>query len=180
MKQSMRIVRGVSLLTAGIGLCLSASSAQAQRGGGRGGSVQSTRAATSTGQTGGSGSGMSGGCSNSSSTSSGTSSSTGTTTGTVTSGVSTQSGQVTSQSVGTVTAQRTSASSAVVSFAGSTAGVQRVYLAVLDANGGVVSQTAVSPSRAVANLTLNSSASYYGAMVVYKNGTSRTTYSPVR
>jgi hypothetical protein len=121
---------------------------------------------------------MAGGCSNSgsSSSSSGTSSSTGTTT----SGVTLQSGQVTAQSTGAITAQRTAANSAVVQYTGSTARVQTVYLAVLDADGNVVSQREVVPSRAYATLALNSSARYYGAKVVYANGASRTTYSPIR
>jgi hypothetical protein len=179
MKENMRMLRGV-VFAATVGLCcISAGSAHAQRSGG---GVQS-RAAASTGQTGSSSSSnMAGGCTKSSSTSTtGTSSTTGTTTGTTT-GVTSSSTSSTplAQSSAVLAAQRTAVNAAIVQYNGSTSGVQRVYLAVLDADGTVVSQRAVTPGRAYATLTLNSSARYYGAMVVYTNGTSKTTYAPVR
>src|SRR3984957_13422617 len=124
MKENIRMLRGLAL-AATVGLaCLSAGSAHAQRGGGR---AQSARS-TSTAQT-GSNSGMAGGCSNGSSGSSGTSSSTGTTTS---SGATVQSSTVATESAGAVTASRVAANSATVQWSGSTASVQRVYLAVLD------------------------------------------------
>jgi len=171
----MRMLRGV-VFAASVGLCcISAGSAHAQRGGG---GVQS-RAAASTSQTGSStGYSMAGGCAKSGSTSSsGTTTTTGTTTGVTTSS---STSTPLAQTAAVLAAQRTAANAAIVQYNGNTSGVQRVYLAVLDSEGNVVSQRMVTPARAYATLTLNSSARYYGAMVVYANGTSRSTYTPVR
>jgi hypothetical protein len=181
MKENYRMLRGLAAAaTAGL-FCLSAGSAHAQTGGGRGGGVQSTRSASATGQTGSSGSSMAGGCNKSgSSSSSGTTSSTGTTTGTTTSGLTSSSGVVAAQSTGVITAQRTAANNAIVQYTGSTSNVKQLYLAVLDTSGNVVSQRLVTPGRPIATLAVNSSSRYYGVMVVYANGTTKSTYAPIR
>jgi len=181
MKENYRMLRGAAAAASAGLFCLLTGSAIAQTGGGRGGGVQSTRAASATGSTGSSNSSMAGGCNKSGSTSSsGTTSSTGTTTGTTVSGSTSSSGTVAAQSSGVITAQRTATTSAIVQYTGSTSNISKLYLAVLDANGGVVSQRLVTPGRPIATLAVNSSSRYYGVMVVYANGTTKSAYAPVR
>ena len=58
--------------------------------------------------------------------------------------------------------------------------MQKVYLGVLDANGQVLSQTAITQLPVQASLPLTTSARYYGVQVVYSDGTTRTAYMPIR
>ena len=67
-----------------------------------------------------------------------------------------------------------------VAWSGSTANAQVAYIGVLDANGNVLSQRAVTQLPVQANLATSSTARYVGVRVVYQNGTSTTSYSPLR
>jgi hypothetical protein len=193
MKHGLTTLRGITLLTATGLFCLGAGVVQAQRAG-----RQAGRAATTT--SGSTGSSMS--CPPSgTSTSTGSTTTTGTTTtGTSTTGTTSSTTAVAAaqrslfvnqgftrsaaafagQGASAFSAQLTSANQAIVRWSGSTASAQRVYIGVLDGNGRVIAQQAVTQLPVQANLALTSSARYYGVRVMYANGTSSTFYSPIR
>jgi hypothetical protein len=191
MRHSLATLRGITLLTTTGLFCLGAGAAYCQRAGRQAGRLAS--ATSSTGSTG----------SSTSCPTSGTSTSTGSTTvtGTTTSGTTssatsafaaTQRSQFlarantrsaatsAAQGASAFSAQFTAANQALVRWSGSTANAQRVYIGVLDANGQVLAQQAVTQLPVQANLTLTNSARYYGVRVMYANGTSSTFYSPIR
>lgn len=189
----VRMIRAVTMLTAGLCVCLATGSAYAQRGGRSGNrtsaiaptlrsassTANSTSGSTSTGQTTGTSGGAgcpSGGTSSGTSTSSGTTTTAGATSST---GVTAQSAATTS-STGTITAQQASASRVVLQWSGNTRNVQKIYLGVLDANYQVIDQSAVTQLPARATLSTSAAAKYYGVQVVYANGTSQIKYTPIR
>jgi hypothetical protein len=88
--------------------------------------------------------------------------------------------QTTSLAAGTVTAQRTAANQLAVQWTGNTSNVKAVYVAVLSADRQVLQQQAITQNPVQANLTLASTARYYGVQIVYANGTSSTTVQPIR
>jgi len=57
--------------------------------------------------------------------------------------------------------------------------VSTVYIGVLDVNGRVLSQQALTQLPVQASLTLTTAARYYGVQVVFSNGTSKTVYSKI-
>jgi hypothetical protein len=178
MNRSVRIIRFAVIAAAGFGLCLTAGAAQAQRGGrgsGPAGPARSAQSANNGSQTGQNGStmpGQNGGCMQGNG-------STTTTSGTTTS----SSGAVAltgSTSAGTVSAQRASTNRVVLQWSGNTGSVQAVYLGVLDANMKVIDQTAVTELPVRATLATSAAARYYGVQIVYANGTTHTSYTPIR
>lgn len=76
--------------------------------------------------------------------------------------------------------QRLSASQVAVAWSGSAANAQVAYLGLLDANGQVLSQQAVTRLPVQASLPLSSTARYVGIKLVYQNGASSTSYAPLR
>ena len=157
----LKTIRGVILATT-VGLTtLSAGSAMCQRSA-RSSQVnggQSSRSASST---------QNGGCAPS----------TGSTTGSTSTASSSSTGSTSATTL--ISATRASSTSATLTYSGSTSNVEKVYLATLDANGKVIAQSEITSFPVQATLAINSSARYYAAMVVYSNGTSKTTYSKVK
>ncbi len=186
MVRKTNLCRGFAGLTLAVAsLCLISGSAMAQRGGGgggrqgsrsAGGSAQSN-ATSSTGTNTGKGSCPQGGSGSASSTTSGTTTGTSTSSGTV---ATSSSGITAQQTSSAITASRVSASSVQVAYTGSVQNVSKVYIGVLDANGKVISQRAITTGSAQAVLSTNASAKYYGVQVVYANGTVNNSYKPIR
>lgn len=81
---------------------------------------------------------------------------------------------------GGLTAQRLSTDQLLVQWNGNTNGVQRVYLATLDANQNVVQQQVVTQLPVQARLGLTSTTSQYAVKVVYANGTSQVYSASLR
>ena len=190
-------MRMLSLLAVGGIFCLMAGSAHAQRSSGRRvngprasiASTSSTSGTTSTSTSAASGTGTASCPADSSSSTSGTASgtgSTGTTTGAATSSLNSLSRstasqvQTTSLGTGTVSAVRTAANQLAVQWVGNTSSVKAVYVAVLNANRQVLQQNAITQNPVQTNLTLGSTARYYGVQVVYANGTSSTMVSAIK
>jgi len=168
MKHHNNTLRAMTLLTVGVLFCLGAGTAQCQRSG----RVMSRAAA-----------GQASACPPGSASQTNTASPT--TQNSTVSGTTAQSNAArfyapSRQGSGAVFAQRTAANRLQLQWSGDTSNVQRVYLGVLDANGQVLDQRAITQLPVQASLTLTASARYYGVQVVYSNGTSNTMYAPIR
>ena len=194
MTHRITLSRAIALLNIGAIFCLGTGVAQCQRGGrasnrASSGQTATTRAAasqtsTGTGQTstnqaagGQGGSCPNGAASQTGSASTATQSSASTTTSTQS--ASTFSAQ-SSQAASAVSVQRTASNQVVLQWSGNTSNVQKVYLGVLDANGRVLAQQAVTQLPVQANLPLAASAKYYGVQIVYSNGVVNTGYGLIR
>jgi hypothetical protein len=177
MKHSTSSLRGMTLFTAGAILCLGANVAQCQRAGRAVSRAAFGRAATSQGSasqaTAGQGSGSSGTtCPNGGSSQTGSSTTTQSSTGSI--------NTTSNQAATGLSASRLASNQLLVQWTGNTSNVKTVYLGVLDANGRVLAQRAVTQLPVQANLTLTASARYYGVQVVYSDGTTNTRYAPIR
>lgn len=203
MKNNSIYTRSLSLLAVGGLCCLLAGSADAQRSGRRSfGNRASAQAASSmTASTAASGTGSSAGgtaCPANGTGSATTGTTTGTTNGTTTGTASgatitstanrsllgslsrSANAQSTLLGTGTVSAARSASNQLAVQWSGNTRTVQTVYIAVLNANRQVLQQRTITQLPVQANMTLASTARYYGVQIVYANGTSSTMISAIR
>jgi hypothetical protein len=195
MKHNINTLRALTLLAAGGILCLGIGTAYAQRAGRQVSHAAVGRATTNQATT-SQAAGSQAACPAGSTSQSGTTSTTtstaasGTTSQSSTTSISAQSSLIAAQRAaraaaaqqasGTVSAQRTASNQLLVQWSGNTSNVQRVYIGVLDANGQVIEQRAITQSPVQASLSLTASARYYGVQVVYANGIANTMYAPIR
>ncbi len=196
MKRKTYTTLGLTLVAASGILCLLAAPGSCQRGGRQARGQSAGRAATQA--TTGSTTGTQSKCQSSSTSTGTTTTSNGTTTGTTgtTTGTTTTSTGTTGTTTGTstlsslararaasasgsVSAVRTASNQLLVQYAGSTASVQKVYVATLDANGQMIQQKLITQSPVQAALPLTSTARYYGVQVVYAKGTFKNTITAI-
>jgi hypothetical protein len=89
-------------------------------------------------------------------------------------------GQASAQTAGSTSVQKTATGDLIIRWSGDTRSVQRIYIALFDANNKMLDQKVISQLPPQVTFTGADTATHYGVEVDYSNGTSNRTYWPVQ